>query len=305
MIQIHQLSHHYGQHQALDNLTLTIRRGEIFGVAGHNGAGKSTLFKILLGLLRAQSGDVKIDGVAVGSAAHSELKRQIAYLPEHVMLYDNLSGLETLEFFARLKGVATQQCASLLEQLGLSAAARRPVREYSKGMRQRLGFAQALLGQPQLLILDEPTNGLDPMAIRDFYLRLNHLAEQGVTILISSHILAEMQQRAQRIAILNQGRLLALGSVAELREQAQLPVQARLRLSQTGVTRLQQLLSACAGFTMQAGADDYMLSCAAQEKPHLLKLLLDLGSDLIDFEIITASLEQIFFGFNHSQGGTV
>ena len=141
-------------------------------------------------------------------------RRAIGYLPENVVLYDNLSGLETLRFFARLKGAPLAQCQPTLERVGLAHAGARPVREYSKGMRQRLGFAQALLGNPQVLFLDEPTNGLDPQAIRDFYATLRGLSQQGVTIVITSHILAELQERVGRLGIMASGKLQAVGQRA-------------------------------------------------------------------------------------------
>ena len=178
---------HYGAVLAVDGVDLDIRRGELFGLIGHNGAGKTTLFKTMLGLIPLTSGEIRVDGVSVSGGNFRAVRRHVGYLPENIVLYDNLTGLETLQFFARLKGAPLQSCAPVLEQVGLSNAARRRVREYSKGMRQRLGFAQALLGSPSLLFLDEPTNGLDPEAIREFYAILRRLKEQGVTIMSATH----------------------------------------------------------------------------------------------------------------------
>jgi Cu-processing system ATP-binding protein len=141
-----------------------------------------------------------------------------------VVLYDNLTGLETLYFFADLKAVPRRECAGLLDKVGLSHAAGRRVREYSKGMRQRLGFAQALLGTPRLLFLDEPTTGLDPGAIRDFYRILRELKGEGVTMVLTSHILAEIQERVDRLAIMEGGLIRATGTVQALREAMNLPL---------------------------------------------------------------------------------
>ena len=182
---------HFGPTRAVDGVDLTVRTGELFGLIGHNGAGKTTLFKMMLGLLPPTRGDIRIDGQPVCGDAFREVRRRIGYLPESLALYDNLSGLEIMQFFARLKNADLASCLPLLEKVGLADAARRRVRGYSKGMRQRLGFAQALLGSPRLLFLDEPTNGLDPQGIREFYQLLRELREQGVTALLSSHILAK------------------------------------------------------------------------------------------------------------------
>ncbi|HEY4805454.1 MAG TPA: ABC transporter ATP-binding protein, partial [Paraburkholderia sp.] len=154
MIELAGVAKSFGALPALEGVDLTIRKGELFGLIGRNGAGKSTLFQLMLGLLVADAGRVQVDGECVGGPRFRAVKRRLGYLPENVVLYDNLTGLETLRFFARLKGADTAECAPLLDQVGLTAAAGRKVREYSKGMKQRLGFAQALLGDPALLFLD-------------------------------------------------------------------------------------------------------------------------------------------------------
>ncbi|MCX7218833.1 MAG: ABC transporter ATP-binding protein, partial [Burkholderiales bacterium] len=142
-IQVRGVSKHYGALHAVDTIDLTVQQGEIFGLIGHNGAGKSTLFKMMLGLVTPTSGEILINGTAVSGSQFRQTRRQLGYLPENVVLYDNLSGLETLKFFAKLKGAPAAQCAPMLERVGLAHALNRPLREYSKGMRQRLGIAQA------------------------------------------------------------------------------------------------------------------------------------------------------------------
>ena len=209
----------FGEIHAVDDVDLAVREGEIFGLIGHNGAGKSTLIRMLLGLLPPDRGDIRIAGEPVGGPRFREVRRGIAYLPENVVFYDNLSGLETLRFFAELKGADTRSCRALLEKVGLGHAAGRSVRGYSKGMHQRLGFAQALLGDPRLLFLDEPTTGLDPAGIREFYDMLGELRQRGVTVILSSHHLAEIQERVDRLALMRLGRIQALGTVQEMVDQ--------------------------------------------------------------------------------------
>lgn len=225
-------------------------------------------------------------------------RRHIGYLPENVVLYDNLSGMETLRFFARLKGAPSSQCEPTLARVGLAHAATRPLREYSKGMRQRLGFAQALLGAPRVLFLDEPSNGLDPQAIRDFYATLRGLRDAGVTIIITSHILAELQERVDRLAIMTAGKIQALGSVQELRDQMHMPLTLELRLEPGDVVLAQQALHQLAGVSSVATDDGLQVSCPRAAKMVVLGVLTGLGARFLDLNIREPSLEDVFFGFS-------
>ncbi|AST30324.1 ABC transporter ATP-binding protein [Ralstonia pseudosolanacearum] len=290
----------YGTVRAVDGVNLEVGYGELFGLIGHNGAGKSTLFRMMLGLIPVSEGEIHVAGASLRTAAFRAARRRIGYLPENLALYDNLSGLETLRFFARLKGAATGDCEALLARVGLQGATAKPVRAYSKGMRQRLGFAQALLGAPRVLFLDEPTNGLDPAAIHDFYAMLQRLREQGVTILITSHILAELQQRIDRLAVMADGRILALGSVAGLREQADLPLALVLRVASGSRAAFRQHLAPLRahGVEIEDGPaeQDLTLRCRHAVKMQVLATLQSLGGRLLDLQIREASLEDLFFG---------
>ena len=269
---------HYGALHAVDGIDLRIARGEIFGLIGHNGAGKSTLFKMILGLTPATSGEIRVGGATVQGRDFRAARRHLGYLPENVVLYDNLNGLETLRFFARLKGAPLAQCPALLERVGLAHAGNRAVREYSKGMRQRLGFAQALLGEPQVLLLDEPTNGLDPQAIRDFYATLR-----------------ELQERVDRLAILASGKLQALGSVQALREQAHMPLTIHLTLAATDRPAALGLLSAVPGVTGTETPEGLHVDCPRGSKMAVLGALAPLGTALQDLQIQEPSLEDVYF----------
>jgi len=297
-IEVRGVAVHYGAVRAVDGVDMNVQRGEIFGLIGHNGAGKSTLFKLMLGLIAPSAGEIVIHGTAVRGRDFRTARRHIGYLPENVVLYDNLSGLETLRFFARLKGAARSQCEPMLARVGLAAAAKRPLREYSKGMRQRLGFAQALLGDPRVLILDEPTNGLDPQAIREFYATLRELRDRGVTIVISSHILAELQERVDRLAIMTNGKIHALGSVQDLRDQMRLPLSVALCLAPGDVGLAQQAIGTLAGVSSVLTRDGMVLSCPRELKMALLGVLAGLGSRVLDLSIREPSLEDLFFGFS-------
>lgn len=298
MIEIDNVSKRYGPHLAVDGVSLQVAAGELFGLIGHNGAGKSTLFRMMLGLIPASQGEVRLCGQSTRSSGFREVRRQLGYLPENVVLYDNLTGLETLHYFARLKGASRQECIPLLERMGLSAAAGARVRSYSKGMRQRLGFAQALLGNPQLLFLDEPTNGLDPEGVRAFYQILREQQDRGVTIVITSHLLSEIQERVSRLAILRAGQLQAVGSLELLRQGCSLPLTFDIRLSQPASPALRDSLQALPVDALDISGDRARLACQRSAKMTVLGALSALGAQISDLQIREPSLEDVFLGYS-------
>ncbi|WP_432472615.1 ABC transporter ATP-binding protein [Amphritea sp. HPY] len=229
IVELQQVEKKYQGVSALNKLNLEIRQGEVLGLFGHNGAGKTTTIKLILGLIGATSGQVKVFGEDPTQSEARNLRRKLGFLQENVSFYDQLTGLEVLQYFARLKGVSKKSCFNLLEQVGLSQAGKRRVKTYSKGMRQRLGLAQALLGEPKLLLLDEPTVGLDPIATQDFYRRIETLKQQGCTVILCSHVLPGVEKYIDRALILGQGNLLAEGSINDLRHQADLPATFHLQ----------------------------------------------------------------------------
>jgi Cu-processing system ATP-binding protein len=289
----------YGAVRAVDGVSLDVRRGEMFGLIGHNGAGKSTLFKMMLGLVAPTAGEIRIQGAPVSGRDFRAVRRGIGYLPENVVLYDNLSGLETLRFLARLKGVPEQECAGVLSRVGLGHAGHRAVREYSKGMRQRLGFAQALLGKPRVLFLDEPTTGLDPEAIRAFHATLRELRDDGVTLIVTSHILAELQERVDRLAILAAGRVRAHGSVQALREHMALPLRLELQVAESGAAAVRAALAALALEGVRWHGLRLEARCARDAKMAVMAALSGLGGAVLDLQMHEPSLEDVFFGLAH------
>ncbi|MBE0489013.1 MAG: ABC transporter ATP-binding protein [Halomonas sp.] len=229
VIEMRSVGKRFGKLTALDEVSLTLGEGEVLGLMGHNGAGKSTSMKLILGLIRPTSGELRVFGHDPGGAAANDLRLRLGYLPENVQFYEQLSGFEVLDYFARLKRIGRGVVEPLLERVGLGHAMHRRVKTYSKGMRQRLGLAQALIGEPRLMLLDEPTVGLDPMATRDFYGMVDELRGRGVSVILCSHVLPGVERHIDRAAILGEGRMLASGSIDELREAADLPLVVRLR----------------------------------------------------------------------------
>ncbi|MDP2247946.1 MAG: ABC transporter ATP-binding protein, partial [Nitrosomonadales bacterium] len=233
----------------------------------------------------------------VQGSAFRELRRAIGYLPESLAFYDNLSGLETLRFFASLKGCPSDQCLPLLHKVGLSDAVNRRVDGYSKGMRQRLGFAQALLGEPRILFLDEPSNGLDPEGIREFYQQLHDLNTQGVTVVITSHILSEIQERVQRLAVMKSGKLHALGTVQQLREDVNLPLSIHLRLQCVPQMLKDALQDAAIQLFMVQDDNTIVIHCQRAHKMDILRRINTLNEDVIDIVVREPSLEDVFLGY--------
>jgi Cu-processing system ATP-binding protein len=293
-IELASVSKSFGPIEAIRNVSLSIGQGEMFGLIGHNGAGKSTLFKLMLGLLPASAGTVQVGGVATSGAQFRQVRRRIGYLPESFVSYDNLSGLEVLQLFADLKQVARAECGRVLRRVGLADAAGRRLHSYSKGMRQRLGFAQALLGDPDLIFLDEPTNGLDPEGIADFYGILREAQGRGATIVITSHILAEIEDRVDRLLILDAGKVAALGSLADLRARQVLPSRLELRLLPGCGAKLEAALAHLAGLTVILDGERASVTCAAALKAPVLAALAPL---LLDVSIRDPSLEDVFLGY--------
>lgn len=289
VVEIEGVTQRYGHATVLHDLSLSLAPGEVLGLFGHNGAGKTTSMKLILGLLQASSGQVRVFGRA---PSDPHVRQMLGYLPENVTFYPQLSGLETLQHFARLKGAPMSQVQTLLEDVGLTVAARRRVKTYSKGMRQRLGLAQALLGEPRLLLLDEPTVGLDPLATQDLYRLLDRLRGQGTSIILCSHVLPGVEAHINRAAILTQGRLLALGTLAALREEAGLPTLIR----SSGLQRaahLQKRWSEAGHVTQRWGAEGLQVAALNGNKLDLLRQLLDQDSPS-DVEIVVPSLEDLY-----------
>ncbi|MEO8511683.1 MAG: ABC transporter ATP-binding protein [Chloroflexota bacterium] len=210
------LTKRYGRVAALTDLTLEVRRGEIFGFLGPNGAGKSTMIRVLLGYLHATAGSASVFGLDTERES-VEIRRRCGYLPGGIALYDAQSGRDALDYLADLQGASPVRREALAERLQMSdATLRRRVRDYSRGMRQKIGVIQALQHDPQLAILDEPTEGLDPLMQHAFYAILDDLRREGRTIFFSSHVLPEVERVCDRVAIIRDGRLLALQHVGEL-----------------------------------------------------------------------------------------
>jgi Cu-processing system ATP-binding protein len=295
-IELGSVSKRYGAVTVVNEIDIQIRAGECFVLVGHNGAGKTTLMKIMLGLTRPDTGQVKILGENPASRSFAVNRQLLGYLPESVSFYPHMKGLELLSHYARLKKLSMSEVSLRLEQVGLSHAANRRISTYSKGMRQRLGLAQALLGAPKLLFLDEPTTGLDPLLRHDFYQIIGELQDKGTTIIISSHALNEIEMQADRIAIIKQGKLEACGSLKELSSMLSLPVRIQVSVSSTVESNLIDKITT--KFNVDSIDDRcFSLLCDEGEKMQALRYVTEMGDAVEDVSISTPHLDEIYLHF--------
>src|SRR2546421_7935289 len=230
--------------KALDDLSLTIHRGEVFGLLGPNGSGKSTTIKLLLGLIFPTRGSATILGQPIGSTV---INSRIGFLPEESYLYRFLNGEETLKFYGRLFKIPSKELKrrvpELLDIVGLNKKDRkRKLREYSKGMARRIGLAQALINNPDLILLDEPTTGLDPIGTREMKDLIISLKQQGKTVLLCSHLLADVQDVCDRITILFRGKMQTLGMVKDLLQKKDITTVEARGLSEQQIEELRQFI---------------------------------------------------------------
>jgi Cu-processing system ATP-binding protein len=291
VIDVRNVTKRYGDHAAVDAVSLSVGAGESLALLGHNGAGKTTLMKLMLGLTRPSGGDMRVLDAEPGRAA-VDARRAIGFLPENVTFHDSMSGRAMLRFYARLKGVPAEQCESLLDQVGLADAAARRIKTYSKGMRQRLGLAQALLGQPKLLLLDEPTSGLDPTLRLSFYQTVHEMAEAGTTVLLSSHALTEVEAQTDRVAIMKHGKLVACGTLEELRHAAALPVQIRVSFVPGNGDAVAERFGAAVSKRVNDHAVD--LVCAPDDKMAMVRHIAGLDRLVEDVEIHPPTLDALY-----------
>ncbi len=284
VIDIRGLTKTYGTVRALDGLTLSIPRGGVYGILGPNGAGKSTLFRTLLGLIRPTSGDATIMGGPIGAPSSM---RRMGSMIETPRFPPFLTARQVLEWLGRAHGgVTTAEIDHWLQRVGLTESADRRVRGFSVGMLQRLGVAAALLTKPDLVILDEPTSGMDPPGIQEMRALIRSLADNdGVTIVLASHQLQEVQRVCDRVAIFNKGKVVTEGRVSDLTAAGE-----RLRLSVTPLARALAVL----GDRASLDGDAVLASVPRAEGPAVIKALVEGGVDVEEARWIGADLEDVF-----------
>lgn len=290
----------YGDDHAVRDVDLRAVAGECLALVGHNGAGKTTLMKLMLGLIRPTSGRVRVLSENPVTSAAVRTRRGIGFLPENISFDDAMTGREVIGFFARLRGVPLASGLELLDRIGLGAASGRRVKTYSKGMRQRLGLAQSLLGEPRILMLDEPTTGLDPALRQTFYDIVRDLAGGGTTVLLSSHVLTELEARTDRVAIMNRGRLVACDTLTALRHQADLAVRIRVAVPSGQAPRIAERLAGRAK-PIHVNDQTVELSCGLDGKMAVLRDIAALGVEVNDIEVAPPSFDDVYAHFSRRE----
>lgn len=293
VLQTSTVSKRFHKVEALNAVSLNVAPGERVALLGHNGAGKTTLFRIVLGFLKPDSGSVCVAGAEPGSKA---ARKSVSYLPESVAFPKMLTGREVVSFYAKLKGAKSSDVLSALEKVDLVEAADRRCGGYSKGMRQRLGLAQALVGDPKLLLLDEPTSGLDPISRQRFYDLISEIAGRGTAVLLSSHGLSELEAKTDRVAILRKGKLVANAPLSDLQAFANLPVRINVRSTAANVDGVHRRLggSRINGVSVE-------LECTQPDKMARLAAISNLGAAVNDVEVSPPSLDEIYRYFSNHE----
>jgi ABC-2 type transport system ATP-binding protein len=305
VIAAHGLTKSYGTSTVVDGIHFDVARGEIFGLLGPNGAGKTTTILMMLGLTDVSSGEVRVLGHDPVREPLT-VKRRVGYLPDLVGFYDNLSARENLAYTARLMGLSerSRRIDEALARVRLQDVADKRTGTFSRGMRQRLGLAEILMKQVEIAILDEPTSGLDPQSTAEFLELIGQLKREGVTVLLSSHLLDQVQRMCDRVALFQSGRIVLMGTVSELARQVLgggfvVEVEA----SAPAGTELEPRLQAIAGVTRveRAGDDRYRLAADRDVRPEAARAVVAANGALRRLSVEEPSLEAIYTRFFERQ----
>jgi len=305
MIELSGLTKRYGDFTAVDHLDLRIARGEIFGLLGPNGAGKSTTILMILGLTEPDEGTVRVGGIDPVSRP-VEVKRRVGYLPEDVGFYDRYSGLENLVFTGRLNGLtekeAREKARILLEKVGLGDEMDKKAGVYSRGMRQRLGLADVLVKDPDVIILDEPILGLDPFGVKEFLAMIAGLSrEEGITVLFSSHHLYQVQQVCDRVGLFVSGKLLAEGDINTLSQQLFGNSAWAIEAVVAGMTTPEKASAAVGGIDgvtgVKADKDKLFIECSRDVTAKVSRALVEAGYALTSLNRKEYGLDDIYYRY--------
>jgi len=295
-IEVNGLIKTYNHTPAVNNVSFRVSKGEIFGFLGPNGAGKTTTIKAMLDLIHAEAGTITINSIDVRKHG-KEAKKYIGYMPEKVAFYDNLTALQNLRFYAEIKHASKEECISLIEEFGLGDTGKKRVGKFSKGMVQRLGMARAILGNPPILILDEPSGGLDPRGVVLIRDKIIEMKKKGTTIFVSSHILSEIQEICDRVGIINKGILVAQDSVEGLSKKLNLKPQITVTVD-TMSPSIENSLKKLPGVdSLQIRGNTLEIVCDGAMKAKVILAITNAGGNIQNLQTKEPSLEDVFMRY--------
>lgn len=299
ILQVKQISKKIGKKKIIQDISFDVHKGEVFGLLGPNGAGKTTIIRSIVGLISMSEGEVWIAGKNIKKDFKSAISN-VGAIIENPEFYKFMSGWDNLKQFARMsrKKISDDELKRIVETVKLTPAIRKKVKTYSLGMRQRLGVAQALIHSPGLLILDEPTNGLDPQGMAEFRDLIKQLAENGTSVLISSHLLSEIQQITQRFAIINQGIVTHIEDIASLTDENH--ISYLLEVTNPAITA--SLLEDSGIKIINQQNNQFEIELTHEQSVHLVRNLIHANVDVLEFVKIKASLEKRFLELTSTGG---
>ncbi len=297
MIQVQHLTKTFGEFTAVNDVSFEVKPGETFALLGPNGSGKTTALKCLVGLMPPTAGAIKVDGADVWKEAR-RAKSLMSYLPQHVNFHDNLTAREVMQFYCKLRKLPTTRIETVMQgsHFHFNGFTDKPVNQFSGGMLQRLGLAVACLPDAPILLLDEPTASLDPERAIQFREFLTTLKQAGKTIVFTSHVLADVEQLADRVAILVEGKLVALESINALREGLMLSSQMRVMLPEVNEELIKIARVAGASEAVWQG-NSLLITCAPELRMHILAVIKAAGGNIVRFATEEPSLEDIYLDY--------
>ena len=295
-IEVKGLTKIYNGLRAVDNTSFNIGKGEIFGFLGPNGAGKTTTIKAMLGLIHVNSGIIKIDGFDI-KARGTEAKKNVGYLPEKVAFYDNLTALQNMYFYAEMKNASKEECRPLIEEMGLRDVVNKKVGTFSKGMQQRLGMSRALLGHPTVLILDEPSGGLDPRGVALIRNKIKEMKTRDATVFVSSHILSEVQEVCDRVGIINKGVVVAEDTVPNLRKSLNLKPKLVIELDKVTNEVVEAVKKVDGVEKVTIMGVMLHIVCDSATKSKVIVAVEKAGGNVVNIETMDPTLEEVFMKY--------
>lgn len=302
VLELQGLTKRLGGKNIVDNLSMTVNKGEIFGLLGPNGAGKTTTIRMIVGLTSKTKGTVAVNGINANSHFINAME-EIGAIVENPEMYKFLTGYQNLVHFARMarRDISKKRMLEVVKQVQLEDAIHKKVKTYSLGMRQRLGVAQAILHRPALLILDEPTNGLDPQGIHEFRAYLRQLTKEGTSVMVSSHLLSEMQLMCDRVAIIQEGKLIDVRSVKELIGNDEDQAQVQFIVENTAHAK-ETILEAHSGVEISITDDGIQLGLKSKGIPEINETLVKAGISVYGINNGKSTLEEKFLEITKVSG---